>query len=116
MSLIADFKARFPEFDESAVDTYLPTLEPVWPCYYGFKYEGCHVEAILNLLAHLLVGELSAGSGNVKSTSSKTVGNVSVRYADGLETTSESQDFFSTTKYGKRFWLLTQSRYGGVAV
>lgn len=113
MTLTTDFKARFPEFDASTVDQYLPTLEPVWPCYYGGNYDiKCDQEIILNLLAHLLVGETAASSASSRNVASKSVGSVSVGYA-GLTKNTMGTDFFLTTKYGQRYLMLTSTR-GGV--
>jgi hypothetical protein len=117
MAIIDDFKARFPEFDTATVDQYIPILEGVWPCYYGGQYtDECGQEIVLNLLAHMLVIEASPGSGNVKSTQSRTVGNVSIAYSQGYAPTSERNDWLSRTKYGMRYLLLTRRRQGGVFV
>jgi hypothetical protein len=117
MSLIDDFKARFPEFDVDVVDQYIPILEGVYPCYYGGDYSDlCDKEIILNLLGHLLVSETKAGTGNVKSTQSKSVGNVSISYSAGYASTSERMAWFKTTRYGSRYLLLTRKRQGGVFV
>ena len=117
MALIDDFKARFPEFDTADVDQYLPILEPIWPCYFGGDYtDPCDREATLNLIGHLLTTELQAGSGNVKSTQSQSVGNVSVSYSPGYAAISERMAWFGTTKYGSRYLMLTRKRQGGVFV
>jgi hypothetical protein len=117
MALIDDFKTRFPAFDTAVVDQYLPILVPVWPCYYGGTYDDtCEQEIILNLIAHLLVTETIAGNGNVKSTSSQSVGNVSVSYSEGYASNSERSAWFKTTKYGSRYLMLTRKRQGGVFV
>lgn len=116
MSLIADFKTRFTEFDDAVVDQYIPILEPVWPCYYGGAYTGCGVEIILNLIAHLLVIETSAGSANVKSIDSKSVGSVSLTYSGGYASTSENDAWFKSTKYGSRYLMLTSSNIGAFFV
>lgn len=116
MALIDDFKARFPEFDTATVDQYIPILEPIWDCYYGGVYEDCGVEIVLNLLAHMLVIETSAGSGNVKSTQSKSVGSVSVSYSQGYASTSMRDDWLRSTKYGMRYLMLTRKRQGAVFV
>lgn len=116
MALIDDFKVRFPEFNVSDVDTYIPILEPTWPCYYGGTYEGCGVEIVLNLVAHLLVSELSDDSSSLKSTQSQSVGNVSVSYAPGVQSTSMRDDWLRSTKYGQRYLMLTRSRQGGFFV
>lgn len=115
MTIIVDFKARFPEFDETVVDTYLPTLIDVYPCYYVGEYTGCGVEIILNLLAHMLVQETSSGSASLKDESSKSVGNVSVSF--GLaETKMERNAWFRSTRYGMRYLILTAHNHGGVFV
>ena len=116
MALIDDFKARFPEFDTAVVDQYLPILEPVWPCYYGGDYsQVCDKEIILNLLAHLLVGESATSSNASRTVASKTVGSVSVSYA-GLDSQSSTTDFFATTKYGQRYLMLIGRNSGAVPV
>ena len=116
MALIDDFKARFPEFATATVDTYLPILEPVWPCYYNRTYEACVQEAVLNLVAHLLVMETSSGSSSSQQVASKSVGSVSVSYVQPEQTGGDLRAMFSSTKYGQRFLLLAGRRYGGVAV
>lgn len=114
--IIDDFKSRFPDFDSAQVDTYLPILEPVWPCYYGGTYEGCGVEIVLNLLAHMLVSETNASSSSVQRIQSKSVGSVSASYAAGVAATSERNEWLKTTKYGVRYMMLTRRRQGGIFV
>ena len=116
MTIIEDFKARFPEFDEAKVDESLPALEDVWPCYWGGNYDDCGKEIVLNLLAHLLVVQTSPGSGNPKYTQSKSVGNLSVSYGAEFAPTSNRMSWFKTTKYGMQFWMLTRQRQGGFFV
>ena len=117
MSLLTDFKTRFPELTNTQTDLVIPTLEQVWPCYYGGDYSlVCDREVILNLVAHLFVDETSAGSGSLKSVSSKSVGSVSVSYANATYSGGEGYDFFKTTKYGKRYLMLTQQNSGAVFV
>jgi len=111
MSLIADFKARFPEFSESVVDQYIPILEPVRSCYFVGSYTNCNREIVLNLLAHLMVIETNAGTGGLKSTNSRSVGSVSESFSSRT-TTGGNSDFFTTTKYGQRFMMLTKFRAG----
>lgn len=115
MALVDDIKARFPEFDAAVVDQYVPTLAPVWPCYYGGDYDQpCDREIILNLVAHLLTGEQAASQSASRSAQSKSVGSVSVSY--GTAESNRTADFFLTTKYGQRFMMLTQSNIGGAFV
>jgi len=84
MAVSDDFKSRFPEFDAVTVDQYIPILEPVWPSYWGGDYAApSGQEIVLNLIAHLITAEISAGSENVKTALSKSVGSVSVSYSQG---------------------------------
>ena len=117
MAVSTDFKTRFPEFDAVTVDQYIPILEPVWPSYWGGDYAApCGQEIVLNLLAHLITTEISAGSDNVKTAQSKSVGSVSVSYSQGYAPTSERNAWLKTTKYGARYLLLTSRRAGGFFV
>ena len=118
MALLDDFKARFPEFSVPVADQYVPILEPIWPCYWNGEYDTdeCTKEIVLNLLGHLITVETSSGSGNVKTTASKSVGSVSVSYDAGFAASSERVAWFKTTKYGARYLLLTRPRQGAVFV
>lgn len=105
---------RFPEFDEAVVDRYIPILEPVWPCYWGGAYAGpCGREIVLNLLAHMLSAEITAGSETVKTSQSKSVGSVSISYSPGYAPVSERGAWFQGTKYGARYVWLTSRNAGG---
>lgn len=118
MALVDDFKARFPgAFTDAVVDQFIPILEPIWPCYWGGQYtDPCGEEIVLNLLAHMLSSEISAGSEVTKTVTSKSVGNVSVSYSEGYAAASERIAWLKTTKYGARYLLLTSRRRGGVFV
>ena len=117
MAVSTDFKTRFPEFEATTVDQYIPILEPVWPCYWGGVYtDPCGQEIVLNLLAHLITVEISAGSENVKTAQSKSVGSVSVSYSQGYAPTSERNAWLKTTKYGARYLWLTSRNAGGVFI
>ena len=125
MSLLDDFKARFPapEFSEAVADKYVPIYEPVLCCYYGGVYAGCDKEIILNLLAHLIASEGASSDGSTSKpgasglVASKTVGSVSVSYDNSGSNDSGSLAWFNTTKYGQRFLLLTQGQsVGGYVV
>ena len=115
MSLLTDFKARFPGIPTAEADLYVPILEPVWPSYYNKAYASSQ-EAVLNLVAHLLVLESGAGSAGVHAASSKSVGSVSESYAVPTPTGAGSLADFNTTKYGQRFLWLIRSDFGGVAI
>lgn len=116
MALIDDFTARFPEFDTADVDTYLPIIEPVWPCYFNKQYIACNVEAILNLVAHLLVSEISTSKAPSQVVTSKAVGSVSTSFAASTAGGGIAADMFGATKYGQRFLALTAYGFGGCAV
>ena len=117
MSLLTDFKARFPNFSVTDADTYIPILEPIWPCYWGGEYDNaCDKEIVLNLLGHLIVNEVNSGSALVKSVQSKSVGNVSVSYEAGVVPDSERKAWFKSTKFGVRYLQLTRPRQGGIFV
>ena len=116
MALIDDFKTRFPNFDTTTVDEVLPTLENVWPCYYGGSYNlECDKEIILNLLAHLFISETASSNESIKGVASKSVGSVSTSYVANSQQNSNT-DFFNTTKYGQRYIMLTSKNAGGVFV
>ena len=112
MALIDDFKTRFTEFDTVTVDLIFPSIEPIWPCYFcGDINNACDKEAILNLLAHLFVGEEDTGAEGPRTEASSSVGSVSSSY-EQTTSTGQSSDFFRTTKYGQRFLQITSSRMG----
>lgn len=116
MALIDDFKTRFPEFDTAVVDQYFPIIEPTYNCYFGGDVENaCDKEAILNLLAHLIVLEDRDKQSSLRTTNSRTVGSVSVSY-DASANGRSTSGFFDTTKYGQRFLVLTQNVIGGYFV
>lgn len=109
MTIANDFKARFPDFDEAVVDTYLPIVAEIWQCYFPQPYTSCNKEIILNLIAHLIVVEKSPGTASIRSQTSRSVGSVSVSQGSVSKVDSLT-DMFSFTKYGQRFLFLTQSR------
>ena len=117
MTIMQDFKARFPEFDDAKVDEQLPGLIEVYQCYWGGVYDTntCSKEIVLNLLAHLLVVQTQPGYERAKEAQSKSVGNVSVTYAS-YQSSSNRMSWFMATKYGMQFWMLTRSRQGGFFV
>ena len=113
MALIDDFKTRFPEFDTSAVDAAWAGLEASWPCLYGGQYDvsDCDDEIILNLIAHLFVIGQRTNSAPSLLSASKSVGSVSVsNYINQSMTNREA--FFSSSKYGQQFTMMTQFRQG----
>lgn len=113
MSLLTDFITRFPELSNDNTATVVERLDKVWPCYYGGNYESnCDREIILNLVAHLFVDETNPGTGSLKSVNSKSVGSVSVGYSSDTFSGGQLYDTFRTTKYGKRFLMLTAKNAG----
>ena len=111
MALIDDFKTRFPEFDVFAVDAAWAGLEASWPCLYGGQYDvsDCDDEIILNLIAHLF--SVGQDSGPATIAASESVGSVSVtNYIN--QSMSNRESFFSSTKYGQQFIMMTQFRQG----
>lgn len=116
MSLIDDFKARFPEIAAGVVDEYFPLIQDTYDCYYGGSLDvKCEKEAILNLLAHLLLVESSRKNLSQKSVASRSAGGVSVSYQPASDGRAGGE-FFRSTRYGQRFLMLTQHGIGGVFV
>ena len=116
MALIDDFKARFPEISTTIADTWVPIEEVVYPTLYGGDYtDATDKEAILNLIAHLIVIDSQAGSAPAKYLTSKSAGSISGSYASPSGNTM-TDEFYRTTKYGQRFRMITRPRYGGRSV
>lgn len=118
MSISSDFQARFPEFTGASITNTLPIILTVWPAYYGITYSDTSKEAILNLIAHLIItGERSAVNKQSVSQeeASKAVGNVSVSFMARAGTT-QGGGFYNTTPYGQVFWALSRQRSGAVFV
>ncbi len=112
--VLAAFKARFPspEFKEDDVDAKLPALINIIECYYGGDFnDNCDKEIILELLAHLLVGELNPSSDSQESTGSVSVGDVSIGNAL-RPLNSQNISFFNSTKYGQRYLQLISFHSG----
>lgn len=104
MTIQSDFEARFP-----AIEWQDPPASS-WTAYTCLPYEG-NEEAILNLIAHLLVLESQPGTGSARTAESKSVGSVSVSYGSA-SSSSNLATFFNSTRYGQRFWLLTGRQVG----
>ena len=112
MSLLSDFKTRFPDIGTVTADKYVGILEPVIPHYYGGAYDGVGKEITLQLLAHLVTVESARGNGPTRSETSKSVGSVSVSYESATASGGALYDFFRTTRYGQQFLLLTRRNIG----
>jgi hypothetical protein len=112
MAIIDDFKLKFPEFDTATVDLRLPAIIDEYKAFYNFAYTESTKQAVLYLLAHLLVGALADSNGPSQAMTSKSVGGVSVSYA----TSSSNSDrwlWLNSTKYGQRFYIITQQQRPG---
>lgn len=123
MALIDDLKVRFPDLSETCIDKFYPALASgnaeFWKCWFCFDYVAgdCNAEAILNLVAHLIVVESSGTDGSVKGVASQSVGSVSqtfVQQTGGFD--GEFKSFFGSTKYGQRFLFLMSGRGGACFV
>jgi len=117
MSLIVDFKSKFPGFDSAKVDANWTLISELQPCFYNFVYGGsdCTDQAILFLLAHLFVGFTDptySGSDAFRKFSSKSVGSVSVSYSPASGVPSQLQEFYGSTPYGTTFLMLIRPRMG----
>ena len=115
MALIDDFKARFPEFDETEIDAAWSGLEAYWPCFYGAEYgsNDCDDQKILYLIAHLF--SVNQSTGSAKTASSDSVGDVSSSYVVSAGM-SDREAFFSSTKYGQQFNMMIQNMFGAFFV
>lgn len=109
MTIQTDFEERFA----SAVPPipWQPWVESVWPSYTCLQYDDKNKEAILNLIAHLLVTDGQPGTGASRTAESKSVGSVSVSYGSSMSD-SALKAFFNSTRYGQRYWLLTGRQVG----
>lgn len=116
MTIAADFAARFPGFDTAISDTYLPVVEPIYTEYFGGDYDNAKdKEIILNLIAHLMLSESSSSTASSAVISSSSVDGLSFSYkTDSVKT--QTDEFFGSTKYGKRFLLLTSAIVSAISI
>lgn len=117
MALDADFKERFPQFDEATVDSVFPFLAKDYLFYYNVAYvaDSPTAPAVLMLLAHLFVVETSASDGQANQLSSTGVRSVNGTF-HLTERTTNKRSFLNSTKYGQRFLLMTEKRQGAMFV
>lgn len=113
MALLDDFKVRFPEIDSATADLLVPVYEEVWPCYYGGDYNNaCDKQAILFLMAHLVVTDPSVDSdAPLRVTASVSVGSVSESYESAGDNSSTNL-WFGSTRYGQMFLGITSRNIG----
>ena len=78
MTIQADFEDRF----DSAVPpiVWVDAVAGSWTAYTCLAYSDSTKEAILNLIAHLLVVDAMPGTSAARTAESKSVGSVSVSY------------------------------------
>lgn len=111
MALIDDFKSKFPNFDATNVDTYFPSIQDDYKCYYGGTYgnNSCDNIIILYLLGHLYytyVNSIENGVTPPTIESSRSVGRVSVSIDTSLYKDNGDDVFFSSTVYGMQYLRL----------
>lgn len=110
MTVVDDFKIRYPEFDECIVDDRIPILLNDVPLYFNRPYTNARNQPIiLTLLAHLLVVDQEPAVGGGASSgvvTSKSAGSVSVTFA-ARNDKSAMWDIFGSTKYGQAFIQMT---------
>lgn len=114
MSLLADFKARYTQFDSAQVDVAWPAIDPAYLCYYGVEYgsgSSCDDETILVLCAHLFTLQGASSNSPRLAETSKSVGSVSVSYGAGEFDSFNS--FFMSSRYGQQFLQMTSSQAQG---
>ena len=105
MTIQADFEARFPSI------TWVSGIADSYESYTCLIYSDATKEAILNLIAHLLVLEDLPGTGSARTAESKSVGSVSVSYG-ASSSGSGLATFWNSTRYGQRYWMLTGRAVG----
>ena len=106
MTLLADFKIRFPEIDTAKADILVPIYEPTYPCYYGGDYLiDCDKQAILLLMAHLVTTDPSYTESSSGSPSK------AVSYVAGA-TGNDLAVWLGSTRYGQLFLMVTANNVG----
>lgn len=117
MTILTDFLATFPSFDEAAVEAAFPAITGIYPSYYPKLY-GASVstdQSILYLLAHLFVVNNTPSDGQVNQFSSSNTDSVGGSFRFKQDST-DFVSFFSATKYGQQFLASIKKRQGGVFV
>ena len=111
MADLASFRARYPEFDSVAdarVELFLAdaALEMGESCWGDLYDRGQSA-----LAAHLLtisIGDQSAvgGIGIVAPLSERTVGDVSLKFAQAVPSSGSNEAYFGRTTYGQEYMRL----------
>lgn len=109
MTIKEDYETRFG----SCGPVWIGPIADTWPAYAGcMQYNDINKEAILNLIAHLLVSATKPGTGTARNEASKSVGSVSVSYEASPTITSNLGAWYNTTRFGQVYWMLTGRRTG----
>ena len=75
-----------------------------------------HERALLNYAAHFVESDYvspSSGEASIGAVRKRTIGKVSVEYA--TVSSSDSDDFFNSTRYGRRYKFLVNQMCGPVS-
>jgi len=107
MSIQTDFEARFPTIP------WVEAVASTWPSYTCLEYNEKNKEAILNLIAFLLVNDSAPGTGSARNVASKSVGSVSVSYEASASQSSNLASWFNSNRYGQTYWILSGGRRTG---
>ena len=114
----ATFESRFPEFSAEVLDKYFDNALNEYQCYYSQSCldDSCSDLAACMVVAHLIVIDNTTSASPLKDVASRAVDGVSISYIQSTKANpSDTNLFFSTTKYGKRFLQLTSGcGYGAV--
>lgn len=114
MALLDDFLARFSNIDSAIANALVPIYESEYSCFYGGSYDNdCDKNAILFLIAHMVVTDPSYSGNELasRSVASQTVGSVSESFVAG-STGSDYTNWLNSTAYGQRFLMLTSKNVG----
>lgn len=118
MANLTDFRTRFPEFDDPVatderVELFLGDSELIVPKSWGNVRD----IGIYYLTAHNLAVSIKTSSGNVGGISqvaSRAVEGVSISY-NNKTADNNSEDYYSSTSYGKRYLDLERRKNVGMA-
>jgi hypothetical protein len=112
---VEEFRARFPEFDETTYpDATVQALIDDTCCYFDIERWDCSYKRGHSLyLAHLLTLRSSqqggdAGSGTLGQEQSKAADGVSVSYATHSPS-NFNEAFFAGTSYGQEYLMLLRT-------
>ena len=118
MTLLADFLAQFPEFDEDIVNSVFPIIVRQYPRYYNYVYQGTipypqSDTNILYLLATLFLFQQLPSPDQVQQFTSSGVRGVSGSFRQQQNTT-DFRSFIGSTRYGQDFLEGIKGRQGPI--